>query len=216
LEGELRQARASPSETQLLLSVVQEYHNVFCLEEGERGQTDLVSQQIDTGEAKPKKLLCCRVPFAVREEMVRQLKKIEAEGVIHPSNSAWASPTVMVKKKDGTLRMCVDYRSLNAVTKSDVFPLPRIDDMLDQLGTSKFFSTLDLASGYWQVAVDEESREKTAFITPRGLYEFRVMPFGLTNAPSLFKRLMQRVLEGLTPTFVDVYIDDALLYSRSL
>ncbi len=116
--------------------------------------------------------------------------------------------------------MRVDYRGLNSVTKSDMFPLPRIDDLLDQLGNSRFFTTLDLAAGYWQVQVDQDSQEKTAFITPTGLYEFRLMPFGLTNAPTLFQRLMERVLEGLNAEekkpFVEVYIDDVLFHSESM
>lgn len=109
---------------------------------------------------------------------------------------------------------------LNSVTKADTFPLPRIDDLLNQLGESKFFSTLDLASGYWQIRVHPDSQEKTAFITPQGLYEFRVMPFGFTNAPAVFQRLIQRVLMGLNPEdgpdYVAVYIDDVLVFSRTL
>ncbi len=144
---------------------------------------------------------------------------MQSLGVIRPSSSDWASPIVLVKKKDGSLRFCVDYRELNSVTKSDLFPLPRIDDLLDQLGKSRFFSTLDLASGYWQVQVHPNSMEKTAFITHQGLYEFMVMPFGLKNAPAVFQRLMQQVLRGLNPDdgvpFVSVYLDDILVFSRT-
>ena len=126
----------------------------------------------------------------------------------------------MVRKKDGSHRFCFDYRQLNAVTRSDAFPLPRIDDLLDQLGGAKYFSTVDLASGFWQIQMEPESREKTAFTTPQGLYKFLVMPFGLTNAPAVFQRLMQCVLSGLNPPdgkdFVTAYLDDILVFSSTL
>ena len=126
----------------------------------------------------------------------------------------------MVRKKDGTHRFCVYYRSLNSITKADTFPLPRIDDLLDQLGGARYFSTLGMASGFWQIQMDTQSREKTAFTTPHGLYEFLVMPFGLTNAPAVFQRLVQRVLAGLNPAqgkqFVVAYLDDILVFSDSL
>ena len=140
--------------------------------------------------------------------------------VIQPSNSLWASPVVLVQKKDGTLRFCVDYRGLNSVTRLDQFPLPLIDDLLDQLGKSHYFTTLDLASGYWQIRVDKPSREKTAFITHQGLFELCVMPFGLTNTLAVFQRLMQSVLRDLKTDdgkdFAEIYIDDVLIFSETL
>ena len=125
-----------------------------------------------------------------------------------------------MRKRNGDYRFCVDYRRLNDVTKKDTFPLPRIDDLLDQLGHSRYFSSLDLAAGYWQIQVAPESQCKTAFVTHRGLFEFRVMPFGLTNAPAVFQRLVQEVLDGLNPEggpdFVTAYLDDILIFSRTL
>ncbi len=129
--------------------VLAEHHEAFVLEDGERGETDLVQFQIDTGDAPPKRQPLRRNPFAVRQEVARQLKKMQEMRVIQPSRSPWSRPIVLVRKKNGTLRFCVDYRHLNSVTKVETFPMPRIDDLLDQLGRSKYFSTLDLAAGYW-------------------------------------------------------------------
>ena len=143
------------------------------------------------------------------------INEMLTSGVIQESSSPWASPVVFVRKKDNTLRFCVDYRRLNAVTRKDVFPIPRIDGLLDQLKGKKVFSTLDARCGYWQIKVKEESREKTAFVTFDGLYEFKVMPFGLTNAPATFQRLMQSVLTGMSE-FCSVYIDDVLVFSDSV
>ena len=199
---------------------LKKHHTAFSLEDNERGETDLIQLEIDTGEASPKKQRPRRMPFALREEVSRQLRKMQDAGVIRPSSSSWASPVVLVRKKDGTYRFCVDYRELNAVTKPDTFPLPRVDDLLDQLGDTRYFSTLDLAAGYWQIKVHLDSQPKTAFVTPQGLHEFQVMPFGLTNAPAVFQRLMQKVLLGLNPEagpdFVCVYIDDVLVFSKTL
>jgi len=205
---------------QRFLQFLQEHHNSFCLSEHERGETDLIQFEIHTGEAKPQKQRARRMPFTVRQEVSYQLKKMQEAGVIQPSHSPWASPVVLVRKRDGSHRFCVDYRELNSVTRPDTFPLPRIDDLLDQLGKARYFSTLDLAAGYWQIKVHPNSQEKTAFVTHEGLHEFRVMPFGLTNAPAAFQRLMQQVLMGLNPEdghpFVSVYIDDIIVFSSSL
>ena len=133
--------------------LLEDYHSAFSLEEGERGETDLVEMEICMGDASPRRVAARRMPLAVRQEVSRQLQKMQDEGIIQPSNSPWASPIVMVRKRDGSHHFCVDYRELNSVTKLDTYPLPRVDDLLDQLGESRFFSTLDLASGYWQIRV---------------------------------------------------------------
>ena len=140
------------------------FWRAFSLDPDERGETGLVQMEMDTGDASPKRQPVRRMPFPVRQEVAKQLKSMQGSGVIRPSASPWASPVVMVRKKDGSHRFCIDYRRLNAVTKPDLYPLPRIDDLLDQLGRSHFFSTLDLAAGYWQIRVHPNSIEKTAFI----------------------------------------------------
>ena len=148
--------------------------------------------------------------------MKKLVESMLDNNVIEPSNGPWASPIVLVKKKDGSTRFCVDFRQLNSVTRKDAHPIPRIDETLNALHGACWFSTLDLASGYWQVKVAPEDREKTAFTTPYGLYQFCVMPFGLCNAPSTFQRLMELVLAGLHWSSCLVYLDDIIIYSRTV
>ena len=143
---------------------------------------------IKTGDASLTAQPVRRVPFAVRKEVPCQLHEMQRKNVIQPSHSPWASPIVLVRKKDNTLRFCMDYQALNEVTKPDKFPIPYINDLLNQLREARYFSTLDLTAGYWQIQVDEASQEKTAFVTHQGLFEFRVMPFGLTRMPLQFFR----------------------------
>ena len=207
-------------EKQTLLEFLTGYHHVFSLEEGERGETDLVQMEIKTGKTPPKKQPTRRIPFTLCQEVARQLDQMQKQGVMQPSRSPWASSVVLVKKRDGSHHFCVDYRGLNSITKPDSYPLPRIEDLLDQLRQSAYFSSIDLASGFWQIRMHPDSQEKTAFTTQQGLFEFRVMPFGLTNVPAVFQRLMQQVITPLNPSsgpdFVSVYLHDILVFSRTL
>ncbi|XP_018371543.1 PREDICTED: RNA-directed DNA polymerase homolog [Trachymyrmex cornetzi] len=137
------------------------------------------------------------------------------QGVIQESVSPWMSPAILVKKKDGTIRFCVDYRKLNAVTKKDSYPLPRIDDIFDQLSGSSWYSTLDLKSGYWQVKIRPEDKEKTAFSVGNGLWQFKVMPFGLCNAPATFEQVMEQILQELLSKICLVYLEYMIIFSES-
>ncbi len=188
---------------------------VFSSDSSDLGRTDIVKHQIITGSAKPIKQPPRQLPLAKRDVACQAVDKMLAEGVIELSTSPWSSPVVLVAKKNGSLRFCVDYRKLNDVTVKDSYPLPRIDDTLDALGGSQWFSTLDLKSGYWQVAMDPADKEKTAFSIGGGLWHFRVMPFGLCNAPATFERLMDHVLAGLPWNVCLVYLDDIIVHGRT-
>jgi len=137
-------------------------------------------------------------------------------GVIKPSSSAWASSVVLVRKRDQTVRWCLDYRSLNDLTLKDAYPIPRIDMCIDCLATASIFSCLDLQSGYWQLEMDERDRPKTAFITKYGLFEHTKMPFGLCNAPSTFQRCMEFIFRGMQWQTILIYLDDIIIFSSNL
>ena len=175
------------------------------------GRAEAVVQEIDTGSTRS--IRCNPRKLSPKKIKIQQELMLE-EGQIEHSVSAWSAPTVLVTKKDGTTRFCVDYRRLNARTKKDAFPLPRIDDSLNSLSGQAWFSTLDLASGYWQVRLSEEAKPKTAFATHSGLFQFAVMPFGLCNAPATFERLMSQVMRGLHWKRCLVYIDNILVFGN--
>lgn len=196
-----------------LRAVLGRWRKVFAAHDEDFGRTGIVQHRIPTGDAAPIRERHRPLPPSMYREMKTLLNDMMEKGVIQESRSPWAAPIVLVKKKCGDWRFCVDYRKLNAVTHKDAHPLPRIEETLTSLTQARWFSTLDLASGYWQVEMDPSDREKTAFTTPLGLYEFNRMPFGLCNAPATFQRLMQQCLNGQLAESLLVYLDDIILYS---
>jgi len=203
-----------PEQKHHLFKLLLGYVDVFALSDDQLGRTKQLKHTINTGDHQPIRQPVRRIPPCKREEVHQLLQDMLARKVIQPSTSPWASPVVLVKKKDGSTRFCIDYRKVNAITHKDAYPLPRIDDTLDTLSGAQWFSTLDLLSGYWQVEVAEEDKPKTAFATREGLYEFNVMPFGLCNAPATFQRLMDLVLAGVQWTQCLVYLDDVIIIGR--
>ncbi|BHF71978.1 hypothetical protein SprV_0401504000 [Sparganum proliferum] len=206
----------SDVETETLKRMLLGFHDVFAWDEYTLGRTSCIRHAIETGTAKPIWQPPRRIPAHLQKEVDTLLDSMLATGVIKPSRSPWASPVTLVAKKDGTIRICIDYRRLNAVTTRDSFPLPRIECTLDALAGSRWFSTLDLKSGYWQVEVEPADRQKTAFILPQGLYEFETMPFGLCNAAATFQRLMQVVLSHLYPRQCLIYLDDVIVFGKTI
>ncbi|KAL0157406.1 hypothetical protein M9458_048652, partial [Cirrhinus mrigala] len=193
----LDESPISDSEKAALSKLLLEFNDIFSSSKQNDGKCKLVKHYIRTGEQAPIKLRAHRTSPEKRAEIERQVAGLLADGVIEESCSPWASPVVLVRKKYGTWRFCVDYRRLNSVTIKDSHPLPRVDDTLDALAGAVWFSTLDFSNGYWQVEVVEEDREKIAFTTGQDLYQWRSMPVGLSNAPATFQRLMELVLRGL-------------------
>ena len=205
----------SPLQQQQLNELFKEFQDVFSQGEDDLGNTPLLEHGIET-HGPPLRQPYRRQNPAVRREEMAQVQQMLFSNVIRPSNSPWASPVVMVWKKDGSLRFCVDFRQLNAATVKDAHPLPRIDDLLDALHGAKWFSTLDLKSGYWQVPITEQDKAKTTFRTSSGqLFEFNQVPFGLCNAPATFSRLMDRVLAGLHWETCLFHLDDIIVFSST-
>uniref|UniRef100_A0A3B3R2R2 Gypsy retrotransposon integrase-like protein 1 n=1 Tax=Paramormyrops kingsleyae TaxID=1676925 RepID=A0A3B3R2R2_9TELE len=198
----------SPQARVELIALINEFPAIF----GDTPtQTHLLEHDIDVGDASPIKQRFYRVPLVKREFLDAEVDYMLRNDIAEPSSSSWASPCVLVPKPDDTLRFCTDFRKVNAVTKPDAFPLPRVDDCVDLVGSAKFVSKFDLLKGYWQVPLTERAREIATFITPSGLYSYRVMPFGLRNAPATFQRLMNLVVGDLDGCAV--YLDDVVVYS---
>ena len=209
------QGTLTEGQTKMLVGLLQRYEGAFVGPDSKLGCTDVLQHCIDTGSNPPFKVPYRPAGFARRQVIEENLTKMLADGVIEPSVSPWSSPVVLVRKKDGSTRFCVDLRRLNEVTKKDAYPLPNISDCLGSLAGARWFCTLDLASGYWQVSMADQDKEKTAFATHKGLFHFRKMPFGLTNAPATFMRLMSSVLGNLEWERCLVYLDDVIVFGSS-
>ena len=180
-----------------LVQLLHTYGDVFSSGPGDLGRTSLVQHDIQTVPGPSVKQPPRRMAWEKQLNADEQIQQSLQSGLARQSQSSWASPIVMVRKKDQTYRLCVDYRTLNERTVKDAYPLPRIQDTLDTLSAARWFSTLDLASGYWQVELTPRARKAAAFCSRKGLFEWNVMPFGLCNAPATFQRLMDRVLAGM-------------------
>ena len=194
--------------------LLESYKDVFAFDSSQLGEYSKVSHTIPT-EVPPIHVPPYRYPPHKRKEISDQIEKMIELDVVQPSSSPYASPVVLVLKKDNTYRICVDFRKLNSVTKTDIYPLPNIDDALSSFNGCQYFSTLDCNAGYWQINVDKSDREKTAFVTQDGHYEFKRMPFGLKNAPSCFQRVMDVILAGLKWSECLVYLDDIIVFADS-
>ncbi len=196
-----------------LSDLIMQFSDVFALEDEDLGFTDKVQHEIHVTDDIPVTQPYRRIPPTQYKEVREYISKLLKKGVIQESASAYASPIVLVRKTDDSLMLCVDYRQLNSKTQRDAFPLPRIDESFDALQGATFFSSIDLASGYHQVAVHERDRHKTAFTTPFGIFDYCRMPFGVCHGPSTFQRLMQTTMGDLVFQIMLVYLDDILVYT---
>ena len=195
--------------------VILDFPERFLTPGGKTGRSSWTEHEMDMQGNPPTKAGYHRLPLAKQNIVDTEVEKMLKDDIIEPSHSPWASPVVLVKKKDGSIRFCVDFRKVNERSRKDSYPLPRIDETLDTLGGASWFCTMDLASGYWQIKMRESDRPKTAFVTRKGLFQFKVMPFGLCNAPATFQRLMKRVLMGLQWEQCLVYLDDIIVFGAT-
>ena len=197
-----------------ILNLLQDFEGMWS---GRLGTIKAAKHRIDLEEgAQPVYQPPYRAGHRARGIEKAEIGRMLQEGVIEPASSEWASPVVLVPKKDGTLRFCVDYRRLNKLTRRDSYPIPRMDECIDSLGDATVFTTLDCNSGYWQVEVDEPDRDKTTFTSHMGLFRFIRMPFGLKNAPATFQRAVDIVLSRVKWQYALVYLDDVIIYSKTL
>ncbi|KAH7710724.1 gagpol and env protein precursor [Aphelenchoides avenae] len=216
LEGSQGKSVLSENKDKVLL-LFERFNDCFALSDFELGTTHLFEHEIELAAGtKPIAQPGRPVPLALRKPLKEMLEQYRQMGVIKPSRSDWSSPVVLVRKKDGSIRMCVDYRRLNKVIKLSQYPMPNINVMLQSLVGKKFFTTCDLHSGYWQIPLSPKAKELTAFSTLGGHWEFNVLPFGLSNAPGGFERAMETIFDEELGKSVFIYLDDILIATETL
>jgi hypothetical protein len=174
-------------------------------------QTDVIYHDVDVGDATPIKQHPYRLNPMKMEIMDKEIDYMLENNIIEPSTSEWSSPCILIPKPDGSFRFCTDFRKVNNVTKTDTYPIPRIEDCIDKIGKAKYISKFDMLKGYWQVPLTERAKDISAFVTPKGLYRYKVMPFGMKNSGATFQRMMNRLIRDIDGC--EVYIDDILSYN---
>ena len=214
LQAHVDKLEIEENQKQLLLEILKKHKDLFAKTDHDLGKTHIVEMDIDTGDNSPVRQRPYRCALTQRATIDKHIDAMLSANIIRSSTSPWASPVVIVPKKDGSLRFCIDFRAVNGKTLKNSYPLPNIDDIFTSLGKAKYVTCLDLKSGYWQIAMKEGDKQKTAFVSHRGLHEFNVMPFGLSNAPSVFQDLMNHVLQNIQ-NFAIAYIDDILIFSET-
>ena len=211
--------RADPALTReqksALFALLNKNSEAFSASAEDLERTNLIYHTIDIGDSGPVRQGMRRISHEQIGVLKAEVDKLQSARLVEPSCLSFASPTILVNKKDGSWRLCIYYRKLNSVTKKDAHPLPRVEDIFDTLAKSKFFTTLNLAMGYNQVELHFDDREKTAFSTPIGLFQFTVMPFGLATAPATFMRLMTIVFSGMLYSTCLAYSDDIIIFGRT-
>jgi len=203
-------------QSERVAKLLHEYKDVFATEQAPIGRATGVQHVIPLTTDVPIKVPYRRIPPNHANEVKNHIDELSRQGIVSPSSSPYAAAIVMVRKKDNSLRLCVDYRNLNKVTVHDAFPIPRIDESVEALSGAKYFSTFDLAAGYHQIEVHPRDRHKTAFSTPFGHFEFNRMPMGLSNSQGTFQRYMERILGDKIFSTLIVYLDDVLVFSRTI
>ena len=206
----------TPEQTERGKHLIEEYEDIFSKNDNDIGYSTDVKHRIDLYDERPFKLRHRRIPPSMYNEVKSHLQQLLTSGIIRRSHSPWSSNVVLVRKKDGSLRMCVDYRELNKRTIPDSYALPRIEEVLDSLGGSKYFSVLDMKSGYYQVELNESHKERTAFsVGPLGFWEFQRLPFGLNNSPATYQRLMEDILGDYHLNICLIYLDDLIIFAKT-
>ena len=215
IKGEIDLNDLDPNQRQSVQAMLQGCLDAFSQGDNDIGKASVTAHRIELYDTTPIYQRPRRFPEPIIQQLEQQCKELHLLDIIEPSNSPWSSPIVPVRKKDGTIRLCLDYRRLNSVTKPDRHPLPNLNDAIFGLHGVKYFTSLDLVRGYYQVPLDESSREYTAFSTNRQHYQFKRLCFGLKNAPAAFQRELQAVLSSFSSKKVIIYIDDILIMEDS-